>query len=433
MNKRTIFLVLTIIIGVLMTTNFGALAAEPITINFWHSMGAGVNGQAIKDLVERFNETNEHNITVVETYQGNYNDCSAKIMQSISANTNPEVAMLDRGLITQYAPYGVLADMLPFAERDGFNVDDFVLGLMEFSWVDGELLSLPFNRSTPVLYYNKAAFEEVGLDPEKAPETWDDLFEYAEKLTVVNNGETSRYGFSMVIDTGWFLSALVGQQGGRTIDESGDKVLYIEDGTALKALEFWKKLADSGYYRIPSTTNAGSVMMQDFYQGKLAMMYQSTGNMGDILKNTEGMGTFDVGVAFLAKEEYREVPTGGGNITMFSNVSEKHREAAWEFIKFATSPEEGAIFSLATGYVPSRYAAVENEIIKDLWVKHPQYEVAFNQLEFARDTWGSVYWWEFNSMVNQVVSRLIQDRSITAQEAVDQIAEEASWLFPGNM
>jgi sn-glycerol 3-phosphate transport system substrate-binding protein len=118
---------------------------------------------------------------------------------------------------------------------------------------------------------------------------------------------------------------------------------------------------------------------------------------------------------------------------MFDNFSDRQKEAAWESIKFATSPEEAALFSVATGYVPTRYAAVESEVIKELWAEHPQYEVAFNQLEFARDTWGSPYWWEFNSMVNKVVSRLIQDRSITPQQAVDQIAEEASWLFPGNM
>lgn len=433
MKKRTTLLLLVLVFGMFLTTSAETWAAEPVTINFWHSMGSGVNGQAVKDLVKRFNETNGQDITVVETYQGNYNDCSAKIMQSIAAGTNPEVAMLDRGLVPQYAPYGVLADMLPFAERDGFDIDDFVPGLMEFSWIDGALVSLPFNRSTPVLYYNKAAFAEVGLDPERPPQTWDELFEYAGKLTTVENGETTRYGFSMVIDTGWFLCAMVGQQGGRTIDESGEKVLYIEDGTALKALEFWRKLADSGYYRIPATTSAGTVMMQDFYQGKLAMMYQSTGNMSGILKNTEGMGAFDVGVAFLAGEKQREVPTGGANVVMFDNFSDRQKEAAWEFIKFATSPEEAALFSVATGYVPTRYAAVESEVIKELWAEHPQYEVAFNQLEFARDTWGSPYWWEFNSMVNKVVSRLIQDRSITPQQAVDQIAEEASWLFPGNM
>ena len=431
-NKITLF-VFVLALGVLLIAGSTILAAEPVTIDFWHSMGAGVNGQAIKDMVDRFNATNGQNITVVETYQGNYNDTSAKVMQAIAANTNPEIAMLDRGLVPQYAPYQVLADMSSFATRDGIDIDDFVSGLMEFSWVDGELVSLPFNRSTPVLYYNKAAFAEVGLDPERAPQTWDELYEYAGKLTKVENGETTRYGFSMVIDTGWFLSAMVGQQGGRTIDESGEKVLYIEDGTALKALEFWRKLADSGYYRIPATTNAGTVMMQDFYQGKVAMMYQSTGNMSGILRNTEEMGFFDVGVAFLAGEAQLEVPTGGANLVMFSNVSDRQKEAAWEFIKFATSPEEAAIWSVATGYVPITHSAAESDVIQDLWAQHPQYEVAFEQLEYARDTWGSPYWWEFNSMVNKVVSRLIQDRSITPQEAADQIADEASWLFPGNM
>ena len=429
--KRSIVLVAAVVMSLLLSSAV-SLAAEPIEIHFWHSMGAGPNGAAVKALVERFNAANGKNIVVIETYQGNYNDTSAKLMQSIAAGTNPEVCMLDRGLILQYAPYDVLADMLPYAERDGVDIDDFVPGLMEFSWLDGELVSLPFNRSTPVFYYNKAAFAEVGLDPERPPQTWDELYEYAQKLTKVDeNGEPVRYGISFVIDTGWFLCAMVGQQGGRTMNEARDKVMYLEDGTALEALRFWRMLADSGVYRIPATTNAGTVMMQEFYQGRIAMMFQSTGNMTQILKNTEG--EFEVGVAFLPKKVQYEVPTGGANLVMLDNVSEEKKEAAWEFIKYATSPEEAAIWSVNTGYVPIRYSAVETETIQNLWAEYPQYKVAFEQLEYARDTWASEQWWEFNNMVNKVVSRLIQDRSITPEQALQEIADEAAWLFPGNM
>lgn len=409
-----------------------AQSAEPITINFWHSLGSGVNGEAIKAMVQRFNETNPYNIVVVETFQGNYNDASAKLQQSLAARTNPEVAMLDRALIPQYAPYGVLEDMLPYATRDNVDLDDFVEGLMAFSYFDGKLLSLPFNRSTPVMYYNKDAFAEVGLDPERPPTTWEELFEYAAKLTKVENGQTVRYGFSMVIDAGWFLSAMVGQQGGIMINEAGDTVEFTRDGTGLEALKFWRKLADSGYYRIPATTNAGTVMIQEFYQGKIAMMYASTGDLGAILRNTEGEGLFDLGVAFLPKNKQHEVPTGGANLVMLANVPKEKKEAAWEFIKFATSAQETAQFSLTTGYLPTRKSAVESDMIQSLWRDHPQYKVAFDQLQYAIDTTKSPYFWEFNSMMNQIISSLIQDRSITPEEAIARMEAEAARLFPGN-
>lgn len=62
-------------------------------------------------------------------------------------------------------------------------IDDFLSGFMEDSYVDGKIYSIPFQRSTEILFYNKDAFKEVGLDPEKAPATWDELVEDAKLLT----------------------------------------------------------------------------------------------------------------------------------------------------------------------------------------------------------------------------------------------------------
>mgnify|MGYP000973819265 CR=1 FL=1 len=401
-------------------------------VNFWHSMTSGVNNEAIKKIVDNFNKTNTENIYVKQTPQGSYNDCSAKLMQAIAANNNPEICMLDRALIPQYAPLNALEDLTPYAEKDKVDIDDFISGLMAFSKVDGKLLSLPFNRSTPVFYWNKTAFKEVGLDPDTPPTTYDELYQYAEKLTKVENGKTIRYGFEMIIDSGWYLMGMIQQQGKKMLSDDGQKVLFTEDGSGLKALTYWKEFRDSGYCKIPETTDAGTAQLQNFYQGKLAMIYASTGSLAAVIKNTEAAGTFDVGVGYMMKFDTQSCPTGGANLVLLSNSKSEKKQPAWNFLKFATNTENAAQWSVDTGYVPTRKSAAETEIIKSLWKEHPQYQIAYDQLEYANDTCYGQYFWEYNTMMNKIVSTLIQDGKITPEEAIQQMKDEAARLFPGN-
>lgn len=407
-------------------------ADETITINFWHSMKSGTNFEAVKTMVQEFNDTNTQNIVVKQTPQGDYNECSAKLQQAIAAKNAPEVCMLDRGLIPQYAPLNVLEDMKPYCDKDNVDLDDFVEGLMVFSYVDDKLVSLPFNRSTPIFYWNKNAFEEAGLDPDTPPTTYDELMEYAKKLTKEENGKTTQYGFSMTVDAGWFLMGMVQQQGKRMLSEDGETVLFTEDGSGLKAMQYWKDLVDSGYYQIPATTDAGVTLLENFYQEKVAMMYASTGDLTAVIENTEGAGKFDVGTGYMMKFDTQSCPTGGANIVMLADKTDEQKAAAWEFMKFATSTDQAAKWSAATGYVPTRQSAVETDAIKTLWQEHPQYKVAFEQLQYANDTCYSPYFWEYNSMMNKIISTMVQDNKITAEEAIKQMEDEAALLFPGN-
>ena len=407
-------------------------SGKPVTITFWHSLVSGTNLNAVKKIVDDFNKTNKYNITVKQMAQGAYNDCSAKLQQAIAAKNNPEVCMLDRALIPQYLPRNVLEDLTPYCEKDKMDTSDFVDGLMVFSKVDGKLVSLPFNRSTPIFCWNKTAFQEAGLDPDTAPTTYDELMDYAKKLTKAENGKTTRYGFAATIDAGWYLMGMVQQQGKKMLSDDGNTVLFTQDGSGLAALQWWDKMARSGYFQIPAASNAGTVMLQNFYQGKIAMVYVSTGNLGSTIKNTEEAGKFKIGVAPMMKVTTQSCPTGGANLVMLSNISDEKKEAAWEFIKFATNTENAAQFSVTTGYVPTRKSAVESSVIKELWAKYPQYKVAYDQLQFANDTCRSQYFWEYNTMMNKALSSMIVDHKSTPEQALQQMQTEAERLFPGN-
>jgi sn-glycerol 3-phosphate transport system substrate-binding protein len=185
---------------------------KTVEITLWHAMG-GVNGEAINYMVEEFNKAHT-DIKVTAQYQGTYDDAINKLKSSMAGKAGPDIAqiydigsryMIDSGWITP------VEDLL--SADKSFSKDDIEPTLLGYYSVDNKLQSMPFNSSTPILYYNKTAFKEAGLDPEKAPKNFAEIAEYAKKLVKKDaSGKVSQYGFSMAI-YGWFFEQLVAKQG----------------------------------------------------------------------------------------------------------------------------------------------------------------------------------------------------------------------------
>jgi sn-glycerol 3-phosphate transport system substrate-binding protein len=275
---------------------------EVIELTFWHAMG-GVNGKAIETMVDNFNKSHD-NIKVTAQFQGTYDDALTKLKTAMQAKSGPDLVqvydigtrfMIDSGWIT---PMQDLID----GDKD-FKVDNLEPNLLAYYTVDGKLYSMPFNSSTPILYYNKNAFKEAGLDPEVAPKNFKEIGEYAKKLTKKDGNNVSQYGYSMAV-YGWFFEQLLAKQGalyannGNGRKDKATAVAWSEgEGrqAALNILNEWKTLVDSGYAgnfgrKTDDTKNA-------FSAGRTAMIMESTAALGGLLK---GAGDrFEIGTAFL--------------------------------------------------------------------------------------------------------------------------------------
>src|SRR3989442_2029352 len=153
--------------------------------------------------------------------------------------------------------------MQAFIDRDKFDTSDFEPAVINYYKYQDKLQSMPFNASSSILYYNKDAFKEVGLDPEKAPTTFSEVTEYAKKLTKKDaNGQTVRYGFGPSI-YGWLFEqwmAVSGQlyaDNGNGRDDPATKFVY--NNAAGKAiLDWWKAGLDGGYFSNPGIDNPGA-------------------------------------------------------------------------------------------------------------------------------------------------------------------------------
>jgi ABC-type glycerol-3-phosphate transport system substrate-binding protein len=430
--KKLVSLALVLVMVMLMAP--AAFAADPITINFWHTGGSGALQEAIKFAVDKFNTTvgAEKGITVVDTFIGNYDELTAKIQLSIQAKEQPQVAILANTMVGWFMEDDVLADMAPYAQKDGFDVSNIMSPFMlTMGNQNGELHSVPFFRSTPMLYYNKGMADAAGLTP---PTTIAELEEFAKKLYKVNAaGETEVWGFECLKDFGYYNAANLWQLGSSMFNEDGSASPALGDGTMLKVLSDWRRWIDEGWCRPFDSTDQGPKMLELFYQGKLASFWNSCGSLRNVMKGCADAG-IEVGVmpftTYDAAKPVSEI--GGGNVGIIAaNNSEEQIAASWEFVKMLMSDEVVANTSMTTGYVPVTNSVATYPALVDYWAKNPLAKVPYDQLSTAKPQEFPYvpFLQDFTIVCWDASSLLIQDKSINAEEAVEFIKTNTANLF----
>ena len=400
---------------------------DALHLTFYYPVNVGGSAAAlIEQICADFNAENP-DIVVEPVYTGNYDDTVTKIQTAIQGGTPPDVFV---SLATQrftMASTGMAMPLDDLIAADGEEgqayIDDFLDGFMLDSYVDGQIYSIPFQRSTMVLFYNKDAFEEVGLDPEDPPETWEEVVEYGQKLTNEN-----RYGVGLALNSGsaqWAFTGFCLQNsanGENLMTEDGKQVLF-DTPENVEALQFWLDLQNKYQIMAPGIVQWTDLPTQ-FLAGEVAMIYHTTGNMANINANAE----FEFGTAFLPGHKRVAAPTGGGNFYISSGISEERVQAAWKFIKFATETERAAQWSLDTGYVATRESCFETDLIKNYYEELPQAKVAYDQIPYSGPeltTYNAAEIWRV--LNDNIRAAVVGDA--TPQEALTAAQEQATEIL----
>jgi sn-glycerol 3-phosphate transport system substrate-binding protein len=319
-------------------------------------------------------------VQIKPVYAGSYDDTIAKAITAFKGGHAPPLAML--GAIQVYTLIDLEA-IVPFDDvvktaEDKAWLKSFFPSFLANGSVLGHTWSVPFQRSTAVLYWNKDAFKEVGLDPEKPPASWDEQTAMAKKLVKKNGSETTRWGIQIPASGGtyWLYQGLSVEAGQQLMNSKGTEVYFNKPG-AVEALDYWVGLSKEGVHA-PGVVDWG-VTPNDFLAGRTAMMWTTTGNLTFVKNGAK----FPFGVAMLPAKKQRGTPTGGANFHIFKTATAAEREASLAFVKFVTSPERSAAWSIATGYVATRPDAWETKTMKDYVASFPQAQVARDQLPYA--------------------------------------------------
>ena len=351
---------------------------EPVKITFWHSMG-GVNGEAIDYLVNKFNSENTLGITVDSQYQGSYDDAINKLRSAQIGNMGADLVQIyDIG--TRFMiDSGWVIPMQEMIEADGWDETQIEPNIAAYYSVDEKLYSMPFNSSTPILYYNKDIFEQAAIT--EIPTSFSEIEKVGDAL--LNKG-----GAGEVISLGiygWFFEEFTCKQqleyanNGNGRKDVASAVAFDENGAAKNILTAWKGLYDKGY--APNVGRGDETAIADFSAGKAAMTLGSTASLKQIINDVNGK--FEVGTAYCPKvndQDQGGVSIGGGSLWALNNEDEAKKQATWEFVKFLVSPESQAYWNAQTGYFPVTKAAHDEPVFKENIEKYPQFMTAIDQL-----------------------------------------------------
>lgn len=354
--------------------------AEPITATFWYSYG-GRNREVTERMIKQFNES-QSKYQIKGSFQGDYFQAIAKVRAALVTKSPPTIFHSIGEVLPNLWESGILENLEPYAKGENpLAVEDLVPGLAQDGYFDylGKkvpLFAIPFNRSTPILYYNKDMLEAKGV---AVPTTWDELREAAAKLTVREGNEVKVWGLENPIDW-WFWFAMLYQAGGRLLNEDGTKAVFAKAGG--EALQFW--VDNVNKYQVMKRPpgkdyNAWEVTNTDFLNQKVAMIITSTAFLAYLTDNAP----FQIGTAFLPKKERYAVPTGGTFFVMVKEAKPEEKEAGWAFIKWMSEPKQTIYWSQNTGYMPVRTSAIESPEMQKFYTENPNYTVAYNQLQYA--------------------------------------------------
>ena len=358
-------------------------------------------------------------VRVNPIYAGTYQETIVKALTAHKSGTPPVTSvLLSTDMFT-------LIDEDAIVPIDGFvKTDDdrqwlkgFFPAFMLNSQSEGKTWGVPFQRSTIVLYWNKDAFKEAGLDPDKAPATWQEQRDFAEKLTKRDgSGNVTQWGLQ-IPSSGfpyWLFQGLTTPAGAILADEKGDRTAY-DTPEVVEALQYWIDLSQKHKVHPTGIVEWGTTP-RDFFERKTAMMWTTTGNLTNVRANAK----FPFGVAMLPAHKRRGSPTGGGNFYISSKASPEQQAAAFRFIKWITQPERAAQWSVDTGYVAVSPAAYQTPAMKTYVEGFPQAAVARDQLEFAVA--------ELSTHENQRVTKALNDglqAALTGTKPAGQAMKEA--------
>ena len=426
---------LLVLLAVLFCLSFALFAAgakeeKVTTITFWHS-NSGILGEALDELVEKFNTTvgKEKNIKVVSIYQGKASDVLTKVKavsQSGNVNEYPSLVQLDATGVVDMASNKDLLYAEDLFKANGDDLSFLLEQAKESMMYKNKMIALPFNASTILYYYNKTLFYECGISQIK---TLDDLINVASKLTRKDeSGKVVRYAISAVPTT-YEMCAFIGSQNGGsylTDMENGHqgfatKTVFKEEGTLKSFLEKWEEL-----YKTGGLKNSTSGVTTEFISGQTASMLASTSNLTTVLSGIDGR--FELGVSFLPM--VNENATGGVNLgggALFTfNSHEATQRGVYEFMRFLTSAENQLYWHIETGYLPVNKDTYTLKEYIEHCNKNPLFKVASDQLLASNPKvvglWipnGYEVYYAFQSNIKDML-----EKGISIDETVDKMTNE---------
>lgn len=362
----------TVAAGIIAFVASVGVAEAATTVKFWHSFNKS-SGEALDNIITQF-EAAHPDIDVEAEFIGNYNDIVAKLQAAIPARRAPDAVILEVTRYGLFANNNILTDLTPYLDADPLKADLYDYA-REVGIINGKNYVVPFNSSTPVLYFNKDIFARAGLSADTSLKTFDEILAAARTISnklgsegvsgIAAPGQFARWGLVMAND-----SELIAPKTGE---------ILLDKPNTIEAYQWMASLVHEN-----KVASADGVTEEDngrdaFLAKKVGIMFNSTGNYGEAKK---AIGE-NLAVRPMPCNKACSVPIGGAGIGIMATSPKEAQDAAYKFVSYAASPEANAIWFAATGYLPINKKSAALPVAAEALATQPGIDVAIESLPNA--------------------------------------------------
>lgn len=381
-----------------------AASNEQVTLKFYsYNLAIASQVDGTNQLISEFEA--EHPNIKIDAVPVASTDINAKVQADIVAGSAPDIAQLTfDGLDFAVNNFNAkpLEDIVP-ADELASNFEGFSPNGLKLGQLNGKTYGLPFTFSTPVLFYNAKLFEEAGLDPNSPPTTWEEVKEYGLQIAE----KTGEAGVHIGGATGndWIIQGLIGSNGGQVLSDDRKTIKFGED-EAIGAIQMWQDLISSG----ANDKMNDSEVIEAFSQGKLGMLLYTSALQSSFVSAAEAGGWELKAAKMPSFGDKATTPVNSGSALFILSDDKAKQEAAWEFLKFATSERGYTIITSKMGYLPLRPAIVDDpQYLKDWVAENPLVQPNLEQLDSLQQwvSYPGANWKQIENILLDAVSKAI--------------------------
>ncbi len=407
-------------------------ASAQTEIELWHAMG-GALGESVNQIAENFNASQD-DVRLTPVFKGTYEETLTAGIAAFRAGEQPHIMQVfDAGAATVIGAKGATIPVQDLLSDNGvdFDIEDYISGVRYFfADSDGKMIGMPFNSSSPIMYYNVDALEAAGVTP---PATWEEFQETtAPALTAAGYIPLAQSHLPWIFTENFFsrhnLPFATNDNGYGGLDT---QILVNNDAIKahFTALTEWQ---DAGYFEWYGTGWGDN--QTPFEEGKVAIWLGSSGSFGGLAQKDLG---FDFSATYLpyweaVTSEPKQTFIGGAALFAMSGKSDAENAATARFFEYLTAPETQVLWHKETGYVPITEAAYELATAEGYYAEQPAAEIGIKQLSLAAGENTRGYRMGFYVQIRDVMNReygRILTGETSVEDAFATIEEEANQLL----
>jgi sn-glycerol 3-phosphate transport system substrate-binding protein len=355
---------------------------DKVEMTMWHSM-TRENETTLQGLADAFNSAQD-DVEVKLVNQPSYDETNEKFRAGLTSGDLPDLIQMEDIFTQQMIDSQSVLPAQACVDAENYDMSDFLPRVVDYYTVEDTLWPMPFNVSNPVLYYNKNAFADAGLDPEAPPTSLDELRAASESIKAAGY----EYGLALKVE-GWYLEQWFAKAGEQYVDNGNGRdaratAVDFDNETGLEIFEFLSDMVADGLAVTNERIGAGAI---DNYlavaNGKAAMTIDTSAALGtiDALLSGGQFPNVSLGVGDMPGPEGEGgVLVGGGALYILNDSSPEKQEAAWRFAQFLNEPENMAAWAAGTGYIPIRESSVDEPVLQQRYAELPELKVAYDQL-----------------------------------------------------